>query len=121
MKIKAFVNINGESLPVTSGTELLSWLLQLIDPQSPFTVLRENVLKAIEIAVEVDRRKTRMAGYVGRLETKEKLFEFCYNNILNAEGMPLLFGFSVQVPIGKGDTGYNPERRRMSTKHADDE
>jgi len=123
MRVQAWVKIQGsEPLPVYKGSELLSWLLVgIMDEHSPEEVLKENILKAISLAGEVDYRKRKLADFVERLHGMESLLEFCCNNILSAEGMPLLFGFSVIVPIGKGDTGYNPERKRISTRHYDKE
>ena len=117
MRAIAQIRINGDAHPIFNGAEMLSWLLQVIDKQSPFVTLKENIIKAIDLTGELDSRKRKLGSYVQKLKTKDSLFEFCYNNILAQEGMPLLWGFSVAASIEKGASNYNPEKRRISTKH----
>lgn len=105
--------INGIDYPYNTKAELLSILLQVIDYQSPASVLRQNIKTAFELA----DKPQGLIDFLDKLKTEEELASFCYNTILNADGHPLLWGFSVQASLNKGRTHYNPERIRISTKH----
>ncbi len=105
------VRINGTLYECSDKKDLLSLLLiMLIDEHSPLETLRTNVREIFMLAEKTDRRSLRT---VDRIKTKDRLLQYCYNTLLNAQGLGLLWGFSVTTPIGKGDTFYNPEIRSI--------
>ena len=77
---------------------------------SPLEARAENLKKIMELTGFAFRAKV-----IEKIDNETRYTKAYWETILALEYMGTLRNFSVIVPIGKGDTGYDPEKKRIST------
>lgn len=103
--------INGRKLTFRSRHELARYLMDLlIESISNLEARTENLKKIMELT-----GFEKKAVYLGRIWSEKVYTKAYWETVLSLENMGTLRGFKVSVPIGKGDTGYDPERERITT------
>lgn len=103
--------INGEKVLFRSRQELARYLMDLlINSAASLSTRTENLFRIMELTGFDSKAK-----YIGKIQNEEKYMVAYWETLLSLEYMGTLRGFSVNAPIEKGASNYNPEKRRVST------
>lgn len=104
--------IRGKIHNFYSHRDLARFLMQTLvaDERSPFEARSRNLHSILELL-----NFTNKARWIEKIHNEEYFDKAYWEVMLSLEGLGTLPGFSIICNIEKGDSNYNPEKRRIST------